>query len=111
MNLKKIMHLKKLNSRGFSHDILAVLFVMVFAVAGIGYMVYSHAATGWSSSNQWGSFVYANGSGVTTSPTHSQSSNLNLQYNSGVTTYHASDMSYYQYTLPASTTASSLTMN
>jgi hypothetical protein len=35
--------MKKLNMRGFSHDVVAVLFVVVFAIAGIAYLVGSHA--------------------------------------------------------------------
>jgi hypothetical protein len=37
--------LKKLNARGFSHDILLVLFVVIFAIAGVAYLVASHAST------------------------------------------------------------------
>jgi hypothetical protein len=37
------MRLKKLNARGFSHDIMIVAVVVVFAVCGVGYMVASHA--------------------------------------------------------------------
>lgn len=37
------MKLKKLDIRGFTHDILMVAFVVVFAVAGVGYIVASHA--------------------------------------------------------------------
>ncbi len=37
------MRIKKLNSRGFSHDVLAVAFVVIFAVAGVAYLVASHA--------------------------------------------------------------------
>jgi hypothetical protein len=37
------MSLKKLNNRGFSHDILIVALVVVFAVCGVAYMVASHA--------------------------------------------------------------------
>jgi hypothetical protein len=37
------MKLKKLNARGFSHDIIIVLFVVIFAIAGVGYLVASHA--------------------------------------------------------------------
>src|SRR5665213_3464623 len=37
------MKLRKLNMRGFSHDIVIVLFVVVFAIAGVGYLVASHA--------------------------------------------------------------------
>lgn len=36
--------MKKLNSRGFSHDIVLALFVIIFAIAGIAYLVASHAA-------------------------------------------------------------------
>ncbi|HEX4774083.1 MAG TPA: hypothetical protein VH234_01030 [Candidatus Saccharimonadales bacterium] len=38
------MKLKKLNARGFSHDMVLVLFVVIFAIAGVGYLVASHAA-------------------------------------------------------------------
>ncbi len=37
------MKLKKLNPRGFSHDVLALFFVVVFSVAGVTYLVASHA--------------------------------------------------------------------
>jgi chitodextrinase len=37
------MKLKKLDMRGFSHDIALVLFVVIFAIAGVGYLVASHA--------------------------------------------------------------------
>jgi len=37
------MKLKKLNARGFSHDLFIVAFVAVFAIAGVGYLVSSHA--------------------------------------------------------------------
>lgn len=37
------MKLRKLNKRGFSHDVLIVLFVVVFAIAGAGFLVASHA--------------------------------------------------------------------
>jgi hypothetical protein len=39
------MKLKKLDARGFSHDLLIVVFVVLFAIAGVGYMVASHADT------------------------------------------------------------------
>lgn len=35
--------MQKLNARGVAHDVLVVAFVVVFAVAGIGYLVASHA--------------------------------------------------------------------
>lgn len=38
------MKLKKLNARGFSHEVLAIAFVAVFAIAGVAYLVASHAA-------------------------------------------------------------------
>jgi hypothetical protein len=38
------MKIKKLNMQGFSHDIFLLLFVVVFAVAGVGYIVASHAS-------------------------------------------------------------------
>jgi hypothetical protein len=108
------MKIKKLNSRGFSHDIVAVFFVLIFAIGGVGYMVASHAdqvAPNWTSSNQWGSFVYGVGAGTTAPITHDQTSDLNLQFNALQTGYHTTDMAYYSYTLPAGTTATSLTMN
>lgn len=37
------MKRKKLDARGFSHDILIVLFVVIFAIAGVAYLVASHA--------------------------------------------------------------------
>ena len=37
------MKIKKLNARGFSHDIVLVLFVVVFAIGGVAYLVASHA--------------------------------------------------------------------
>jgi hypothetical protein len=37
------MKLKKLDMRGFSHDIAMALFVVIFAIAGVGYLVASHA--------------------------------------------------------------------
>jgi hypothetical protein len=37
------MKLKRLNTRGFSHDFLLVALVAVFAIAGVGYLVASHA--------------------------------------------------------------------
>ncbi len=37
------MKIKKLNMRGFSHDMFLVLFVVVFAIAGVTYLVASHA--------------------------------------------------------------------
>ena len=37
------MKLKKLDMRGFSHDIGLALFVVVFAIIGVGYLVASHA--------------------------------------------------------------------
>jgi len=36
-------YFKRLDSSGFSHDILAVLFVVVFAIGGVAYLVGSHA--------------------------------------------------------------------
>src|SRR5580692_2606087 len=39
----KIM--KKLNSRGMLHHILPLLFIVIFVIIGVGYLVYSHAAT------------------------------------------------------------------
>jgi len=37
------MKFKKLNSHGFSHDIILVLLVVLFAIAGVGYLVFRHA--------------------------------------------------------------------
>ncbi len=37
------MKTKKLNQIGFSHDLVLVLFLLIFAIAGVGYIVASHA--------------------------------------------------------------------
>jgi len=37
------MKLKKLNMRGFSHDLVLVAFIVVIAVVGVGFLVVSHA--------------------------------------------------------------------
>ena len=37
------MKINKLNSRGFSHHVALVLFIVIFAVSGVGYLVASHA--------------------------------------------------------------------
>jgi hypothetical protein len=39
------MKLRKLDMRGFSHDMALVAFVAVFAIIGVGYLVASHAET------------------------------------------------------------------
>lgn len=39
------MKIKKLDARGFSHDLVIVAFVVIFAIAGVGYLVASHADT------------------------------------------------------------------
>jgi hypothetical protein len=39
------MKLKKLDMRGFSHDIFLVAFVLVFVIVGVAYLVASHADT------------------------------------------------------------------
>ena len=39
------MKLKKLDLHGFAHDVVLVAFVAVFAIAGVGYLVASRAAT------------------------------------------------------------------
>jgi hypothetical protein len=102
----------KLNNKGFTHDILIVFFVIIFAIAGVGYLVISRAATStYTSSNEFSKFQYVLGSGTTTSLTHSQTNQLLLQFNRGIIGYHPTDMAMYQLTLPANTTASSLTMN
>ncbi|MDB5171195.1 MAG: hypothetical protein JWO35_889 [Candidatus Saccharibacteria bacterium] len=46
------MKIKKLDVRGFSHDILMVAFVVIFAVVGVGYVVASHADSCTSSSTK-----------------------------------------------------------
>ncbi|HSW85797.1 MAG TPA: hypothetical protein VLF79_04310 [Candidatus Saccharimonadales bacterium] len=102
----------KLNNKGFSHDILVMLFVVIIAIVGVSYIVLSHAATTpYTSTNDWGNWKYILGTGVTTDLTHSQTSKLLLQFDQGVTTNHISDMAMYQYNLPASTTATSITFN
>lgn len=42
------MKLKKLDIRGFSHDVLAMLFIVIFVICGVGYLVASHADTSTS---------------------------------------------------------------
>lgn len=37
------MKIKKLNARGFSHDVVLVAFVAIFSIAGVTYLVASHA--------------------------------------------------------------------
>ncbi len=39
------MKFQKLNSKGFTHDVILMLFVGIFAIAGVAYLVGSHAAT------------------------------------------------------------------
>src|SRR3954467_12178476 len=39
------MKIQRLSSKGFSHTIVLAAFVLVFAVAGVGYLVASHAAS------------------------------------------------------------------
>jgi hypothetical protein len=41
--MKIKVKLSSLNTRGFTHHFIMVLFVLVFAVAGVGYLVASHA--------------------------------------------------------------------
>src|SRR5579884_491465 len=45
------MKFTRLNARGFSHEIVVVFFILVFAVAGVGYMVASRAAASMSGMN------------------------------------------------------------
>jgi hypothetical protein len=37
--------MKKLNNRGFTHDFIIIFFVLIFAIAGVAYMVASRAET------------------------------------------------------------------
>ncbi|GAC1502841.1 MAG: hypothetical protein NVS1B10_07720 [Candidatus Saccharimonadales bacterium] len=39
------MKLKELNNYGFTHTVIAALFVLIFVIAGTGYVVNTHAAT------------------------------------------------------------------
>jgi len=110
VKLPKFKKFKKLSPDGFAHHFLFV-FVVIFAIAGIGYLVVSHAATTYSSNNEWGKFTYGVGTGTTAPLSHANASNLLLQFDKGITTYHASDTAWYQFTLPANTTASSLNAN
>jgi cytoskeletal protein RodZ len=43
--------MKKLNARGFTHSIVMAAFVAIFAIAGVGYLVASHADSVCSSSS------------------------------------------------------------
>lgn len=54
--------MKKLDMRGFSHEILVVAFVVVFAIAGVAYMVGSHADSCSPSSPVTGATIPAQGS-------------------------------------------------
>ncbi len=45
------MKMKKLNMRGFTHTVALIAVVAVFAVAGVGYMVASHADSTCSSTS------------------------------------------------------------
>jgi hypothetical protein len=53
------MKFKKLNARGFSHDLLVVAFVVIFAIAGVAYLVASHADTCGPNSVSGTSCTYA----------------------------------------------------
>lgn len=44
--------MKKLNSKGLSHDLVLVAFVVIFAISGVAYMVASKAAT-CNSADPW----------------------------------------------------------
>src|SRR4051812_20808377 len=37
--------MKKLNKKGFSHQVVLLAFIVVFAIAGVGYLVATHAAS------------------------------------------------------------------
>src|SRR4051794_31434566 len=39
------MKIQRLSSKGFSHHVMLLAFVVIFAVAGVGYLVASHAAS------------------------------------------------------------------
>jgi hypothetical protein len=45
------MKIKKLNQNGFSHDLVIILFVLIFAIGGTAYLVGSHADTPTSGNN------------------------------------------------------------
>ncbi|HSW85638.1 MAG TPA: glycoside hydrolase family 16 protein [Candidatus Saccharimonadales bacterium] len=73
------MNLKKLNARGFSHDILAIFFVFIFAIVGIGYLVASHASNValtkvWNTNAGWNTGVLSGVSVANNSVTLSHSS-------------------------------------
>jgi len=68
------MKIKKLNHSGFTHDILVVLFVLIFAIGGTAYLVGSHADTPSGFNNKFINYSPENG---TVSFTHG-SHNTNL---------------------------------
>ena len=39
------MNFRKFDARGFAHHLVAILFVLIFAIGGVGYIVVSHANT------------------------------------------------------------------
>jgi hypothetical protein len=89
-----------------------MFFVFIFAISGEGYMVATHASsTAYTSTNQFSQFKYVLGTGTTAPLTHANITNLLLQFNKGITSYHTSDVAMYEYALPPNTVASSITMN
>ena len=43
--MKTKIKLRKLDARGFSHDVGIVVFAVIFAIIGVGYLVASHASS------------------------------------------------------------------
>jgi hypothetical protein len=56
------MKIQKVKLRGYSRRVYALAFVIVFALAGTGYLLYSHAAVGWLAVTDTGVAMKANSS-------------------------------------------------
>ena len=61
------MKIKKLDTRGFSHELLLVLVLVIGVITGVGFMVASHADTGCPTSGATSSTTSSSVSGCPTS--------------------------------------------
>ena len=67
--MKTKIQLRKLNARGFSHDIGIVVFAVIFAIVGVGYLVATHADSNCKVTEALGSQPVCNpASGPVSSP-------------------------------------------
>lgn len=108
----------KLNHKGFGHHFLALLFVVIIAIVGIGYLIISHADVPYQSQDEFAKFVYGDNAGYSGSPSStpivfSNSGNLTLKFpqgsgNNGIP-YSADNVAWYKFELPANTTGNSIT--